>query len=66
MTLHPDVLSRLGSDGDRVSSKTIEMAQKSVLPELEKHFHQFWAVSTYHIKFTCAALLFASIHNVFC
>ncbi|XP_072031975.1 uncharacterized protein [Amphiura filiformis] len=43
VTLHPDVLTRLGADGDRVSSKTIEVAQKSVLPELEKMFNQFWA-----------------------
>ena len=43
--LSHDVLTRLGSDGDRPTVKTLEAAQKSVIPRLEQVFSNFWIVS---------------------
>ncbi|XP_071809911.1 uncharacterized protein [Asterias amurensis] len=40
--LSHDVLTRLGSDGDRPTVKTLEAAQKSVIPRLEQVFSNFW------------------------
>ncbi|XP_041468616.1 uncharacterized protein LOC121418690 isoform X4 [Lytechinus variegatus] len=41
--LNRDVLARQNSEGDRLSTKTMDMASKSVLPQIEEAFQNFWA-----------------------
>ncbi|XP_030854657.1 uncharacterized protein LOC575237 isoform X3 [Strongylocentrotus purpuratus] len=38
-----DVAARQNTEGDRLSTKTMDMATKSVLPQIEEAFQNFWA-----------------------
>ncbi|XP_071963188.1 uncharacterized protein [Antedon mediterranea] len=43
VSLPQDVTEKLSSEGNKPTVKTLELAQKSVLPKLENSFHVFWS-----------------------